>query len=299
MNIDDGFIRSLNLTSVADIRAILDHLDIQPSKSLGQNFLTDANILAIIIAAAGLSTRDQVLEVGTGFGALTEALAANCARVVSIEKDRRMADFLKRRFQPLANIELITADAMKFDLQTILSSGITKMVANLPYSVGSAVLVEIFKGDCLPERIVVTLQTEVGRRLAADPNEEDYGLLSIWSRLNYKAEICRTISPNCFYPRPSVQSAIVRLMRTDNNNVAPVDRGFFFNLTKYAFGQRRKQLQKILSCAPTQFRRSAPELRIIFQTMGIDPRSRPETLSVSQWIQLSDLLALHRTDISR
>lgn len=292
MNIDDGFIRSLNLTSVADVRTILDRLEIQPSKSLGQNFLTDANILAIIIAAAGLSARDQVLEIGTGFGALTEALAGKCARVVSLEKDRRMADFLKRRFQPLANIELITADAMKVDLQGILSSGITKMVANLPYSVGSAVLVEIFKGSCLPERIVVTLQAEVGRRLAADPNEEDYGLLSIWSRLNYETEIYRLISPNCFYPRPSVQSAIVRLIRTRKNNAMPVDRGFFFSLTKYAFGQRRKQLQKIISCAPAQFRRSAPELRVVFQKMGIDPRSRPEALSVNQWIQLADLLAL-------
>ncbi|MDO9542699.1 MAG: 16S rRNA (adenine(1518)-N(6)/adenine(1519)-N(6))-dimethyltransferase RsmA [Kiritimatiellia bacterium] len=286
----DEFIRSLNLTSPADVRRALDLLNIRPLKSQGQNFLIDANILGIILKTADLSANDQVLEIGAGLGALTEVLAGNVRRVVTVEKDLRLSDFLRSRFQPFANIELISADVMRLDLVKFWSSGINKMVANLPYSVGSAVLAGIFKSDSQPEMIVVTLQTEVAKRLAAESNTSDYGLLSIWSQLSYETEICKVVSPNCFFPKPDVQSAILRMKKRQPLAEEPANRGFFFALTKYAFGQRRKQLQKILSNAPPQFRRPPPELQNIFQEMKIDPRTRPEALSVGQWIQLANLL---------
>lgn len=287
----DELIRSLNLTSPADVRRALELLNIRPLKSQGQNFLIDANILGIILKTAELSADDQVLEIGAGLGVLTEALAKTVRRVVTIEKDLRFADFLQSRFQPLANIELISADVMRLNLAEFWSSGINKIVANLPYSIGSALLVEIFKSDSQPEMIVVTLQTEVANRLAAESNTSDYGLLSIWSQLNYETEICKVVSPNCFYPKPDVQSAILSMKKRQPLAEEPADRSFFFGLTKYAFGQRRKQLQKILSNAPPQFRRTPPELQDIFQEMKIDPRIRPEALSVSQWMQLANLLA--------
>lgn len=286
----DELIRSLNLTSPADVRRALDLLNIRPLKSQGQSFLIDANILGIILKTAELSADDQVLEIGAGLGVLTEALAKTVRRVVTVEKDLRFADFLYNRFQPLANIELISADVMRLNLAEFWSAGINKLVANLPYSVGSAVLVEIFKGDPQPEMIVVTLQTEVAKRLVAESNTSDYGLLSIWSQLSYETEICKVVSPNCFLPRPEVQSAILRMKKRQPLAEEPADRVFLFDLTKYAFGQRRKQLQKILSKAPPQFQRTPPELQDIFQEMKIDPRTRPEALSVSQWIQLANRL---------
>ena len=290
MNISDELIRALNLTSPADVSRALESLGISPSKSQGQNFLIDANILGIILKAADLSAGDQVLEIGAGLGSLTEALAKLVRRVVTIEKDSRLSGFLQCRFQPMANIELITADVMRLDLEKFWDSGMNKLVANLPYSIGSAVLVEIFKGTSQPEMIVVTLQAEVAGRLAAEPDTSDYGLLGIWSRLNYETKIRRVISPNCFFPRPEVQSAVLSMKKIRSSDGEPVDRGFFFGLTKYAFGQRRKQMQKILSGAPPQFRRPSDELRAIFRELDIDSSIRPGALSVSQWIRLANRL---------
>jgi len=286
----DELLRSLNLTSPADVRRALDLLNVKPLKTQGQNFLIDANILGIILKTADLSANDQVLEIGTGLGVLTEALAKTVRRVVTVEKDSRFACFLQSRFQPAANIELISADVMRLDLAKFWASGINKMVANLPYSVGSAMLAGIFKGHSQPEMIVVTLQAEVARRLAAEANTGDYGLLSIWSRLTYETEICRVVGPNCFFPRPDVQSAILRMKKRRPPAEEPADRGFFFALTKYAFGQRRKQLQKILSNAPPPLHRPGPELRRVLQELDIDQRIRPEALSVGQWIRLANRL---------
>jgi 16S rRNA (adenine1518-N6/adenine1519-N6)-dimethyltransferase len=287
-NISEDLIRKFNLTSIADVRVALDLLALKPSKLLGQNFLVDANILALILKAADLSAGDQVVEIGAGLGVLTEALAETVKRLVAIEKDKRLADFLAARLKTYANTELIIEDVMRLNLQKLWQSGINKLVANLPYSVGSALLAEIFMGKEKPREIIVTLQAEVARRLVAGPNTDDYGLLSIWCQLNYAGKIQKKISANCFYPRPEVDSAIVRLdLRQEE---IPVNREYFFKLTKYAFSRRRKQMQKILSTAPPQFRLTATELNEVFREMGIDPHIRPEVLSIEQWVQLAAFL---------
>jgi len=286
----DKSVRTVNLTSPADIRRVLDAINVKPLRSQGQNFLIDANILGIILKTADLSADDQVLEIGAGLGALTEALAGTARRVVAIEKDSRLAAFLQNRFQPPANIELICADTMRLKLAEFWASGINKLVANLPYSVGSALLAGIFKSNLKPEMIVVTLQAEVAARLAAEADCADYGLLSIWSRLSYETEICRLVSPTCFFPRPEVQSAIVRMKKRQPPAEEPANREFFFGLTKYAFGQRRKQMQKIISNAPPQFHRTAPELAEIFRGLDIEPQVRPGALTVDRWIQLANQL---------
>lgn len=290
MNISGDFIRSCNLTSIADVRALLEALDLKPAKTLGQNFLVDANILGIILKIADLSAGDRVLEVGAGLGALTEALAGTAGRVIAIEKDKRLAEFLRIRLKPFQNIEFIFEDVMRLDLPRFHQAGVNKIVANLPYSVGSALLAEIFQSGFQPREIIVTLQTEVARRLVARPDTDDYGLLSIWSQLNYAGKIQKKISASCFYPKPEVESALVRLMRGPPCEMEASGRRYFFRLTKYAFSHRRKQLQKILADAPPQFRPPAAEAGKIFQEMKIDPRCRPENLSVEQWIQLAGRL---------
>lgn len=285
---DNKTINSFNLTSPADVCFILDNLGVRPLKSLGQNFLIDANILGIILETASPEPDDCVLEIGAGLGALTEALAARCRKVVAVEKDSRLAAFLKRRLVPRPNIELIAGDALRLNLAGMLARGVTKIVANLPYSVGSAILVEVFKGRSFPPRIVVTLQAEVGRRLTAEPGSKDYCLLSIWSKMRYEARIKRMISPSCFFPRPLVQSAVVRLDLCSERACDPFDQAFFFGLTKYAFGQRRKQLQKIILHAPPQFSLGAAAVQDVFSLLNIDPRSRPEALSLPEWISLAN-----------
>lgn len=290
MDISDELIQSLNLTSIADVRVALDELNLRPSKSLGQNFLIDANILGIILKTADLSPAGGVLEIGAGLGTLTEALAGTAGHVVTIEKDKRLAEFLKVRLKPYKNIEFIFEDVLRLDLQKFWQSGINKMVANLPYSVGSALLAEIFQSNYRPREIIVTLQAEVAKRLIARPGVNDYGLLSIWCHLNYEGKIQKKVSENCFYPRPDVKSAIVRLVRRTQYGMNPIDRQYFFKLTKYAFSRRRKQLQKILAQAPPQFRLPVHELKKIFDEIEVTPHSRPEVLAVSQWVHLANLL---------
>jgi len=280
-------ISTFNLTSISDVRAALNLLDLKPSKALGQNFLIDANILGIILNLADLNSADQVLEIGTGLGVLAEAMAKKVRRLITIEKDSRLTDFLKVRLKIHPNVEFVFEDALKLDLQKFWQSGINKMVANLPYSVGSAILADIFKSKEQPDGIVVTLQTEVARRLVAKPNTSDYSLLSIWCQLSYEGKIEKKISESCFYPNPDVQSAVVRLARR-REKAAPIDPNNFFNLTKYAFGQRRKQLQKIISHAPPPLYFPSTELQGLLREMQIDPCARPEELAVEQWVELSD-----------
>jgi len=286
----NDMIGAFNLTAISGVRAALDLLDLKPSKALGQNFLIDANILAIILNAAALDPADKVLEIGAGLGVLTEALAKIAGHVAAIEKDRRLCDFLKARFQDFPNVELISGDALKLDLEKFWRSGVNKMAANLPYSVGSVILADIFKGAEKPERIVVTLQNEVACRLVAEPDTSDYGLLSIWRRLDYDGDIRKKISASCFYPNPEVQSAVVCLTRRAGK-ISPRDRDYFFGLTKYAFSQRRKQLQKILSRAPAEFNCPADILRNLLVEMRLNPCARPEELSLEQWVMLSDRVA--------
>ncbi|MBI2442214.1 MAG: ribosomal RNA small subunit methyltransferase A [Lentisphaerae bacterium] len=239
----------MKLTCPSKVRAILAEWNIRPKKALGQNFLIDANILEIILATAGLTAEDEVLEIGTGLGVLTEPLARAARRVVTVEKDPRLWPWLKQRLLGFPNVELVCHDILKMDLEALLRSGINKVVANLPYSSGSAILVKLLQAQTPPAQLTVMLQTDVAARLTAKPHHKEFGLLALWTSLRYDVAICKTVSPRCFYPAPEVRSAIVKLVQRKD---APTDfpsRHFFYALTKFAFAQRRKQLKTILAGA--------------------------------------------------
>src|SRR5580704_17903431 len=159
-----------------DMREILAARGIQLTKSLGQNFLHDQNQLRRIVEAAQLSDKDKVLEIGPGLGPLTELLLENAGDVLAIEKDARLVEFLRGRFQN-PKLELLQADALEFLKLEERDWTDWKVVSNLPYSVASPILVELACGACAPKKIVVTLQLEVARRIAAKPDTEDYGIL--------------------------------------------------------------------------------------------------------------------------
>ena len=280
-------------TRPSEVRDLLQELNFRPLKSLGQNFLIDANILAIMLDTAAITPQDQILEVGTGLGVLTEPMAAKARRVVTVEKDRRLGDFLKQRLQQFRNVELICADMLSLDHNTILASGINKIVANLPYSVGSAILVNFLQAKALPQRMILTLQLEVARRLAARPGRADYGLLSLWSQLTYDVSIRKIVSPSCFYPTPNVRSAILQMVRREPMETASTDdHEFFFALTKFAFSQRRKQLGTVLRTMPAKWNLSPEHIHAAFQDLDLDLQARPESLSVIQWHRLAHTLKL-------
>jgi len=304
----------MKLTRISDVHAIMAEWDIRPQKSLGQNFLIDANILGIMLATADITAGDEVLEIGTGLGVLTEPLARVARRVVTVEKDPRLWPLLKERLKAFPNVELVCGDMMKVDHEALFRSGINKVVANLPYSVGSAILVNLVQAETPPAQLTVTLQQEVAARLTAKPGHKDFGLLTLWTQLRYDVAIRKTVSSTCFYPAPGVSSTILNLVRQERpgdvtTQVFSVrgsvfdrpagkfqDRHFFYALTKFAFAHRRKQLKTILGDANIvthsgiQVQLSAEDVLATFRELGIDPRTRPEDLSVETWRRLAHAL---------
>lgn len=283
----------MNLTSPSQVMALLQERGLQPNSLLGQNFLIDANIRDIIIAAADPQPHDVILEVGPGLGVLTERLAALAGRVVAVEKDRGFYDYLCRQFEDTPCLSLISGDALDLDAAFYAQHGITKLVSNLPYSVGSRILMNAF---CLPEPpgcITVTVQLEVGERLAAPPGHEERGLLGVWAQRVYAVETVKIISPSCFYPRPKVKSAVMRLTRLADSVIRSGNRGLFAKLTKEAFSFRRKQMATILTRVAPHFGVRPEQAVSALMDLGVDPRIRPEMLTVDQWQQLANGLGAY------
>lgn len=266
------------LTSPSVIKALLDSLGHRPNKGLGQNYLIDGNILGILIDAAQISPADQLLEIGPGLGALTQALLATGLPVTAIEKDRTMAAHLRQHFQTL---ELLEEDVLNINLNELFGNGINKVVANLPYSVGSRFIVNTLEAAPLPKRMVFMVQKEVADRLTAGPGDKAYGPLAIWSQLHYDVQNVKNVSPRCFMPAPKVWSAVVRFEKRPAPLADVHDYTRFKTLVKLAFTQRRKQIGSNL-------RKNGPEFFQGLEKAGINPTTRPEQVPIEQWAELAN-----------
>jgi len=274
------------LTNPSVIKALLDSLEHRPNKGLGQNYLIDGNILSILVAAAEISTKDKLLEIGPGLGALTQALLATGAPLIAIEKDPPMVSHLKTHFpfdatQDRHAFELLEADVLNVNLNELFADGINKIVANLPYSVGSRFIVNALEAAPLPERMVFMIQKEVADRLTAQPGGKTYGPLAIWSQLNYHVKNIKNVSPTCFMPAPKVGSAVVRFEKRAAPLAEVKDYARFKRLVKTTFTQRRKQIGSNL-------RKNMPEFFQGLEKCGIDPTTRPEQIAIEQWVALAD-----------
>ena len=250
-------------------------------RSLGQNFVVDPATVEHIAALAGVGPGDHVVEVGPGLGSLTLALAATGARVVAVEKDRQLLPVLESVLESRGAdlVEVVEADALSVDWSDLLgsrSAGDWVLVANLPYNVAVPILMLILEGAPRVERAVVMVQNEVAERLAAGPGGRTVGIPSIRVAWWARAEILATVGPEVFIPRPRVTSALVGFTRQ-----APprddVDAASVLDLAATAYRQRRKMLRSTLGSIV-----SAEE----FERAGIDPRLRPEQLSVADWADL-------------
>ena len=266
------------LTSPSIIKALLDSLDHRPNKGLGQNYLIDSNILGIIVAAAEISPNDQLLEVGPGLGALTQALLMTDAKLIAVEKDQTMVAHLREHFQSL---ELLEADVLDVNLNELFAGGINKIVANLPYSAGSRFIVNALEAKPLPEKMVFMVQREVADRLTAQPGGKTFGPLAIWSQLNYAVKNIKNVSPTCFMPAPKVWSAVVRFEKRAAPLADVQDYERFKKLIKLCFTQRRKQIGSNL-------RKNALEFFQCLEKCGIDPAARPEQISIERWVALAN-----------
>jgi 16S rRNA (adenine1518-N6/adenine1519-N6)-dimethyltransferase len=271
--------------NLSEMRELLRTRDIQLTRSLGQNFLHDHNQLRRIAAAAELGPADRVLEIGPGLGPLTDELLAAGSRVLAIEKDARLVTVLRERFAAAPNLELRHADALEVVEDRALDWHDWKLVANLPYSVASPILVELAQNARRPERMVVTLQLEVARRLMAKVGDEDYGLLTLLVQLRYQPREWFKIPRGCFFPEPDVDSACVVLQRRSMELLSEALHSVFEKITRRALSQRRKMMGKLLKAdwAPEKIQAALAELEL-------RPDVRGEKLSLEQFVALTRIL---------
>ncbi len=276
----------MNLTSPSQVKAWCIGNGFHPNKTLGQNFLIDRNILDAMVDASGVRQGEHVLEIGPGLGVLTEALLARGARVTAVEKDTRLVTCLAAALGQPSGLRVIAADALELDLDAFLEEGFDRCVSNLPYSVGTRILLDLALHARAPRSFTVLVQTEVAERFIALPGLEARGQAGVWLQLDYDVSLIRTVKASCFWPRPEVGSAIVRLDR-HACDLTQEERQWFFQLSRYAFMHRRKQLGASLRKAPEPVGRDDAALAALFAAAAIDPQARAEQLSNAQWQALA------------
>jgi 16S rRNA (adenine1518-N6/adenine1519-N6)-dimethyltransferase len=250
-------------------------------RRLGQNFLADPNLLGTIVREADPSPDDVVLEIGGGAGALTERLSPAAARVVVVETDRRLEAELGPLAAELGNVEVVWGDAMKMDLSGI-SPAPTAMIANLPYSVATPVLLRTIEELPSVERWLVMVQREIAERLRAEPSTREYGAPSVLAQLACRVTLVRTVDPAVFVPRPRVESALLRLERTGPAPAEPVRR-----IVRGAFAHRRKSLARSLELTePGRIER----VRAALAEIGLDEGARAQELAPEDFAALARAL---------
>jgi 16S rRNA (adenine1518-N6/adenine1519-N6)-dimethyltransferase len=258
-------------------REILDRHGVHPSRALGQNFVVDPNTVRRIARLAGVGPGDHVVEIGAGLGSLTLALAESGAAVTAIEIDTHLVPVLEEVLHDVG-VRLVHADAFAVDWADLLAAGPTwTLVANLPYNVATPLVLDLLDGVPAITTMLVMVQREVGERLAAAPGTKAYGIPSVRVAYRATADVVGTVGPNVFIPRPTVDSALVRITRLPEPPTA-ADPARLFTLVKAGFGQRRKML-----------RRSLADLvdADAFARAGIAPDARAEDLSVVEWGRLA------------
>jgi 16S rRNA (adenine1518-N6/adenine1519-N6)-dimethyltransferase len=267
--------------TLSEMRRWLDSRGIQLTRSLGQNFLHDGNQLRRIATAGELSPSDKLLEIGPGLGPLTELLIASGAPVLAIEKDQRLVEVLRERFADQPSFELLHDDALEWLKREERDWTGWKLVANLPYSVGSPILVELALSARPPERLVATLQREVVQRIAAKPGTEPYGLLSLLLQIQYEPIGTFSIPAGCFFPAPDVESACVTLKRRSPALLEGAALERFVRVVKLGFSQRRKMMVKQLRTAWSD-ERLTPALT----AAGIPLNARAEDVALEAFVTL-------------
>jgi 16S rRNA (adenine1518-N6/adenine1519-N6)-dimethyltransferase len=265
---------------LSEIDATLREIRVSPVKTLGQNFLHDRNLARWIVEKAQLNADDYVVEIGPGLGALTEFILESGARVLAIEKDQRLAEFLRKRFAD-SRLEIVHGDALDFDLRPLFAEPRVKLLGNLPYYVASQLLLKFTKYPSPISLWLLMLQKEMARRISAAPGTSDYGALTLAVQLQYRVEFLRTVPASVFLPAPDVESAFIRITPRAANELPPHDPETFFRLVRQGFSQRRKQLRNLL-------REEIPGWEEAATAVGFDSRARAEELSLEQWIALSE-----------
>jgi 16S rRNA (adenine1518-N6/adenine1519-N6)-dimethyltransferase len=283
---------------IADPRALdgaLKRHGVRASKSKGQHFLVDRSVLASIVEAAELTARDDVLEIGPGPGVLTAALADRARSVTTVELDERMVAVLRDTLGERTNVKIVRADALEIDLYAIGDRPPTKIVANLPYQITTPLLERFLADPRRPPLVVVLVQEEVARRMAARADNEraprERGFLSVFVESFAEARIVRRVGPRAFRPPPRVSSAVVALRTRTTPGFAPLEQRAFLRFVSDVYRHRRKQLRGAMGHEAGIEREPAERA---LAAAKIDPRRRPEELMLAEWVALASAVGVAR-----
>ena len=266
-------------------------------KKFGQNFLIDTHVLEKIIAAAGVTEDDCVLEIGPGIGTMTQYLAEHARSVVAVEIDKNLIPILQETLKEYENITIINDDILKVDINKLTEEynggRPIKVVANLPYYITTPIIMGLFEGGVPIDNITVMVQKEVAERMQVGPGSKDYGALSLAVQYYADAYIVANVPPNCFIPRPGVGSAVIRLTRHKEPPVEVDDQKLMFKLIRASFNQRRKTLQNGLNNSP-ELPFAKDEIADAIESLGVTPQIRGEALTLKQFADLRNYFTRNR-----
>lgn len=272
------------------VKEIINKYDFYFSKSLGQNFLIDGNIVRNIVNKANITKDDYVLEIGPGIGTLTEELALNAKKVVAVELDKNLLPILDETLKNYDNIEIIYGDILKIDLEKLVEERIDnkriKVVANLPYYVTTPIVARLLEKELNLDSITVMVQKEVAERMAAIPGSKAYGSLSVFVNFYTSPKIILKAPKTVFMPQPKIDSSVIKLdIKMD---LPEIDKEQFFKVVKAAFSKRRKTI--INSLSSYGFKLDKEDFKKALEEVKIPQDTRAENISVEDFIKLSKIL---------
>lgn len=263
-------------------------LNLRPRRTWGQNFLASESVLDDLLQYASIEKHADVLEVGPGLGVVTGMLIECAGQVTAVEKDHRLAAYLRVQFKDRANLKLLTGDALDVGTIDYAARRYDAFVSCLPYSIGGRILVHLLHADAIARRYVITIQKEVADRITAAPGSKDYGPLAIWSQRLCRVERKRLVRPGSFWPKPDVTSAVVVLDRRERPVAEVSDDSFFYGLTGEVFRYRRKRLPRAVAHTQGPWRVNAETTTSLLAELGIDIAARAEDLTIAEWCAFSD-----------
>ena len=271
--------------------AVLQKYNFHFQKKFGQNFLIDTHVLERIIAEAGVTKDDFVVEIGPGIGTMTQYLCESAGAVAAVEIDKNLIPILHDTLSEYDNVEIINEDILKVDIAALAEEKNggkpIKVVANLPYYITTPIIMGLFESHVPIESITVMVQKEVADRMQCGPGTKDYGALSLAVQYYAKPEIVANVPPNCFMPRPSVGSAVIRLTRHEKPPVEVADEKLMFRLIRASFNQRRKTLVNGLKNA-SDLSFSKEQIEAAIEAIGQTLTIRGEALTLEQFAALSN-----------
>ncbi|MFH1037445.1 MAG: 16S rRNA (adenine(1518)-N(6)/adenine(1519)-N(6))-dimethyltransferase RsmA [PVC group bacterium] len=292
-----------SLFSPAYLRGLLKAAGLSARKSRGQTFLIDRNIAEKIIRSAGLGRDDAVLEIGPGPGTLTRELCRRAARVIAVEWDRGLVRVLREQTRDCSNLEVLEEDFLKTDLAALaarLGAGrrpgsVLKVVANLPYSISGPLVAKLIESDAGFSLLVLMVQKEMGERIVSPPGRKRYGRLSVLARMYSRPRIVAAVCRNSFFPRPRVDSVIVRFDIIPPDERPVRDLALWRPVAAAAFAQRRKMLKNALA-AGRGLDYTEEQIVTACSRAGIDPKDRAENLSADDFYRLASALGEIKMD---